>query len=101
VGRDARLVIFDDALTGVDTATEAQINSALDRSMADMTRIVVARRAATAARADLVAWLDGGTLRALAPHSRLLHDPAYHAVFQAADAGPAVRLPEAHSGAPG
>ena len=33
-------------------------------------------------RADLVAWLDGGRIRAMAPHAVLWRaDPAYRAVF--------------------
>lgn len=83
--RDARLVVLDDATSSTDTATEAQITAALDRALAGTTRLVVAHRAATAARADLVAWLDGGTLRALAPHARLRRDPAYRAAFHLAD----------------
>ncbi|WP_083733112.1 hypothetical protein [Actinomadura sp. CNU-125] len=58
---------------------------ALRRLLARRTSLVVARRPATAARADLVAWLDGGRIRALAPHAELWRDPAYRAVF-AADA---------------
>ncbi|WP_253289632.1 hypothetical protein [Verrucosispora sioxanthis] len=45
------------------------------------TRLVVTHRVATAATADLVAWLDAGRLRALAPHRRLWTDPDYRAVF--------------------
>ena len=36
---------------------------------------------ATAARADLVAWLDRGKLRALRPHHELWADPGYRSVF--------------------
>ena len=36
------------------------------RALAGRTRIVVAHRGPTAARADLVVWLDGGTVRAVA-----------------------------------
>ncbi|GAA2972922.1 ABC transporter ATP-binding protein [Streptomyces enissocaesilis] len=98
--RDARLVVFDDALSNLDTATEAQISAALERTMADTTRLVVARRAATAARADLVAWLEHGTLRALAPHTALLQDPAYRAVFQCADENRRPHLSGELTGAP-
>jgi ATP-binding cassette subfamily B protein len=46
---------------------------------------VVTHRAGTAAGADLVAWLDGGRLRAYAPHDVLWHDPHYRAQFQGAN----------------
>ncbi|MFW6691257.1 ATP-binding cassette domain-containing protein [Streptomyces sp. MAR4 CNX-425] len=110
--RDARLLIMDDALSGLDTATELRIERALlAQAGADgaggpgaggggeggaegggtggtapgavrQSRLVVAHRAATAARADLVAWLDGGRVRALRPHAELCAEPAYRALWQ-------------------
>ncbi|MFJ1758048.1 ATP-binding cassette domain-containing protein [Kitasatospora sp. NPDC088134] len=41
------------------------------------TRLVLTRRATVAAGADLVLWLDGGRVRAIAPHADLLADPEY------------------------
>ncbi|RKS68849.1 ATP-binding cassette subfamily B protein [Actinomadura pelletieri DSM 43383] len=78
---DARVVVLDDATSSLDTATEAKVTRALRRILTGRTSLVVARRPATAARADLVAWLDGGRVRALAPHAELWHDPDYRAVF--------------------
>lgn len=81
VTRDARVLILDDATAGLDTATEATIVEALAEVRAGRTRVVVAHRESTAARADLVAWLAGGRLRAVATHVDLLVDPAYRALF--------------------
>jgi ATP-binding cassette subfamily B protein len=61
---------------------------AITSELSDLTRVIVAHRATTAARADLVAWLDGGRIRALAPHGDLWADREYRAIFGAAD-GPA------------
>jgi ATP-binding cassette, subfamily B, bacterial len=80
---DARLLILDDATSSLDTATEMLVSRALTEQLAGRTRLIVAHRASTAAKADLVAWLDGGTLRALAPHSDLCDDPDYRALFSA------------------
>jgi ATP-binding cassette subfamily B protein len=80
----ARVLVLDDATSSLDTATELKVTLALQRLLAHRTSLVVARRPATAARADLVAWLDGGRIRALAPHADLWPDPAYRAVFAAA-----------------
>ncbi|WP_208877075.1 ABC transporter ATP-binding protein [Streptomyces armeniacus] len=80
--RDSRLVVLDDATSSVDSATEAEITAALDRALRGSTRLIVAHRMSTAAGADLVAWLEGGKLRALAPHGELLAEPDYRAVFQ-------------------
>ncbi|PWI13713.1 ABC transporter ATP-binding protein [Streptomyces sp. Act143] len=78
---DARLLVLDDALSSLDTVTEAQITASLVGSGAGRTRLLVAHRAATAARADAVAWLDGGRVRAVGPHEKLWRLPAYRAVF--------------------
>ncbi|MFG3706492.1 ATP-binding cassette domain-containing protein [Micromonospora sp. NPDC047670] len=76
-----RLLILDDATSSLDTATEHRIARAVADGGGGRTRLVVTHRATTAAAADLVAWLDGGRLRALAPHRRLWTDPDYRAVF--------------------
>jgi ATP-binding cassette subfamily B protein len=61
------------------------ISEVLSRQLSGRTRLIVAHRAATAARADLVAWLQDGRLRAYAPHRELWADQDYRAIF----AGPA------------
>ncbi|WP_433534207.1 ABC transporter ATP-binding protein [Micromonospora sp. CA-249363] len=76
-----RLLILDDATSSLDTATEHRITEAVLGRSGEWTRLVVTHRTAAAAGADLVAWLDGGRLRALAPHRRLWADPDYRAVF--------------------
>ncbi|MER7582857.1 ABC transporter ATP-binding protein [Kitasatospora sp. NPDC097691] len=92
LARPTRVVVLDDATSGLDLATEYQVTEALDRATHGRTRLVIAHRAAVAARADLVAWLDAGRLRALAPHATLLTHPDYRATLadsalQAAAAG--------------
>ncbi|MEV4656706.1 ABC transporter ATP-binding protein [Micromonospora sp. NPDC049301] len=82
-----RLLILDDATSNLDTATEHRIAQAVTGRAGERTRLVVTHRVATAAAADLVAWLDGGRLRGLAPHRRLWVDPDYRAVFQPARGG--------------
>lgn len=82
-----RLLILDDATSSLDTATEHRITEAVLGGGGERTRLVVTHRSAAAAAADLVAWLDGGRLRGLAPHRRLWADPEYRAVFQPAGGG--------------
>ncbi|MGH3827139.1 MAG: ABC transporter ATP-binding protein [Pseudonocardiaceae bacterium] len=78
---DARVIALDDAMSSLDTATEVNVAQALGRVLVGRTSLVVAHRRATAARADLTAWLDAGRIRALAPHRVLWSDPDYRAVF--------------------
>ncbi|MEW2143344.1 ABC transporter ATP-binding protein [Micromonospora vinacea] len=82
-----RLLILDDATSSLDTATEHRITEAVLGRAGGRTRLVVTHRTSAAAAADLVAWLDGGRLRGLAPHRQLWADPDYRAVFQPAGGG--------------
>jgi ATP-binding cassette, subfamily B, bacterial RamA/AmfB len=77
-----RLMVLDDATSSLDTVTEMQISRALTGDRRRRTRLIVTHRAATAARADLVVWLDDGRVRGVAPHERLWQEePAYRRVF--------------------
>ncbi len=84
----ARLLILDDATSSLDTATEMLVSRVLTDQMGGRTRLIVAHRATTAARTDLVAWLEAGRLCALAPHRELWADPRYRAIFGAGPGTP-------------
>jgi len=76
-----RLVVLDDVAASLDSVTEHHIAEVLTGALGDRTRIIVAHRASTAARSDLVVWLDGGTIRAAASHEELWRDGEYRALF--------------------
>jgi ATP-binding cassette subfamily B protein len=77
----ARVLVLDDATSSLDTVTEMEVSRALTELHGDRTKIIVTHRAATAASADLVAWLEAGRLRALGPHEELWREPGYRDVF--------------------
>ncbi|RST23878.1 ABC transporter ATP-binding protein, partial [Streptomyces sp. WAC04770] len=77
-----RLLILDDALSGLDTVTEHHVRRALDERAGRSTRVIVAHRLSSAARADQVLWLEDGRVRATGPHEELWADPEYRAVFR-------------------
>ena len=77
-----RLLVLDDATSSLDTATEAEILRLITGDVR-RTHLIVAHRAGTAAQCACVVWLDGGRVRAIAPHRRLWNDPEYRAVFGA------------------
>ncbi|MFS8197859.1 ABC transporter ATP-binding protein [Streptomyces sp. CWNU-52B] len=81
--RGGRLLILDDALSSLDTVTEHHVAEALFGDMPGRSRLIVAHRASTAARADAVAWLDGGRVRAVGRHDALWASAAYRRVFGA------------------
>lgn len=76
-----RVVVLDDVTASLDSVTEHEIGRVLTGRLGKVTRLVVAHRASTASRADVVAWLDGGGVRALAPHGDLWADASYRELF--------------------
>jgi ATP-binding cassette, subfamily B, bacterial len=79
-----RVLVLDDATSALDVVTEMAVDRALAAPMADgsvRTRLVVTHRVATAARADLVAWLDAGRLRGVGRHADLWPEPDYRELF--------------------
>jgi ATP-binding cassette subfamily B protein len=75
------VLVLDDATSSLDTVTEHRISVAL-AAASRRTRVVVARRASTAARVDRVLWLDGGRVRGDGTHRDLWRNPDYRAVFR-------------------
>jgi ATP-binding cassette subfamily B protein len=59
---DPGLVVLDEASSRLDPHTEALLEDAIDRLLADRTGIVIAHRLRTIERADEVLLLDGGTV---------------------------------------
>jgi ATP-binding cassette, subfamily B, bacterial len=57
---DAGVVVLDEASSRLDPATEAQIDSAIDRLLANRTGILIAHRLSSLARVDKIAVVDQG-----------------------------------------
>jgi ATP-binding cassette subfamily B protein len=77
-----RIILLDDVAASLDTMTEHHITQVLTGQLSATTRLVVAHRASTAARADLVVWLDQGRVREVAPHGLLWGRSDYRSVFK-------------------
>jgi ATP-binding cassette subfamily B protein len=81
VGRPAVLVL-DDPLSSLDVHTEALVEEALTRVLADSTALVAVHRPSTLALADRVAFLEGGRVLAMGTHAELAEElPSYRAVL--------------------
>ena len=58
--KNPKIIIFDDSTSAVDTLTDAQIRSDLQRWMPDITKIIIAQRIASVEDADKVIVMDNG-----------------------------------------
>ncbi|MEJ7628796.1 MAG: ABC transporter ATP-binding protein [Nocardioidaceae bacterium] len=73
-----KILVLDDTLSALDVHTEALVEQALRRVLADTTAILVAHRASTVMLADRVALLSGKTITHVGSHHDLLATvPAY------------------------
>jgi ATP-binding cassette subfamily B protein len=83
-----KILVLDDTLSALDVHTEALVEEALRRVLAETTAIVVAHRASTVMLADRVALLSGGTITRVGTHHHLLATaPEYRNLLAATDDG--------------
>ncbi|MBQ8005219.1 MAG: ABC transporter ATP-binding protein, partial [Clostridia bacterium] len=72
VVRKPEILIFDDATSALDLATEAKLRTALHEKMKDTTVIMIAQRIASVREADRIAVIEDGTIKHCAPHDELI-----------------------------
>lgn len=83
VAKDPRILILDDALSAVDTYTEAEILRRLRGVMRERTSIVVAHRISTVKDADEILVLDEGRIAERGSHRALLeHNGLYARMYR-------------------
>jgi len=76
---DAQLLLLDDALSAVDTGTEARILSHLREARAGRTAIIVSHRLSAVAHADEIIVLKHGRIVERGPHEALLAREGWYA----------------------
>ena len=69
--RKPDIVVLDDALSAVDTDTEAAILRGLKQALAGVTTLVVSHRITAIRDADLIVVLDGGLIVETGRHEQL------------------------------
>ena len=72
VARDPRILILDDALSAVDTHTEARILDDLARVMEGRTSFIISHRVSAVMNADMILVLDGGRIVERGRHADLM-----------------------------
>ncbi|MCR4604492.1 MAG: ABC transporter ATP-binding protein/permease [Eubacterium sp.] len=70
--RSPRILILDDALSALDTATESTIRKSLREDMPEMTKLVITQRVGSVVDADKVLVLDKGKICGFDTHENLL-----------------------------
>lgn len=77
----AKILIFDDSTSAVDTATEKKIRKAL-ASYQDVTKIIIAQRITSVMNTDQIVILDDGKVHRVGTHKELLaNDPIYQEIY--------------------
>jgi len=70
--RDPKVIIFDEATSALDTATEREIQAAIDNLTRDRTTFIVAHRLSTIKGADKVAVIREGRCVEFGPYDELV-----------------------------
>ena len=70
--KNPQILILDEATSALDSESEALVQQALDRLMADRTTLVIAHRLATIRKADLICVMHEGRIVEAGTHEQLL-----------------------------
>ena len=74
--RDPAILILDEATSALDSASELQVQQALDRLMEGRTTIIIAHRYSTIVKADRILVLDQGSVVQQDSHRELMQHEA-------------------------
>lgn len=78
-----KIMIFDDALSAVDTKTEELILNSLNNIMKDRTSIIISHRVSTVRNANKILFLDAGEIIESGSHEELMSlSGAYAELYQ-------------------
>jgi ATP-binding cassette subfamily B multidrug efflux pump len=75
---DPAILILDEATSSVDTESEALIQHAIDKLIANRTSIVIAHRLSTIRKANKIMVLDKGEIKEMGSHDELLQQRGFY-----------------------
>ena len=76
---DPRILILDEATSALDTASEREVQKALDALMGSRTTIAIAHRLSTIVNADIIYVIERGQVAESGPHRDLLRQGGLYA----------------------
>lgn len=83
IARNPAILILDDSLSSVDSATEKRILDELDEAMQNRTSIIISHRVSAVQRADIIAVMDDGAIVETGSHDELVAAGGFYAqLFQ-------------------
>lgn len=74
LAKKAPILIFDDATSAVDLATEKGIRNSLKKQSIDKTTLIIAQRISSVMDADKIIVLDDGQISGIGTHEKLLEE---------------------------
>ena len=81
-----KILILDDALSAVDTHTDAKIRASLKQY--DATKIIIAQRISSVQDSDIIILMEGGRIRITGTHKELLKsDEIYNEIYLSQNSG--------------
>ncbi|MFD9032246.1 ABC transporter ATP-binding protein [Streptomyces sp. NPDC059567] len=97
--KDAPIVLLDEITSALDPVNEAAVHAGIERLMAGRTVVMVAHRLRTVRHADLIVFLDAGSIIEEGGHDELLRRGGRYADFWQLTQASAPVLPIAGRGA--
>ena len=83
-----KIIIFDDATSAVDTATDSRIREALRTAMPDTTKIIIAQRITSVMDADRIIVLNDGKVDDIGTHDEMMaRNEIYREVYSSQQKG--------------
>ncbi len=81
--RDPEIIILDDSLSAVDTKTEEAILQHLRNELEERTTIMISHRISTIKDADIIYYMENGTITEFGTHDELLQkEGSYSAMYK-------------------